>query len=44
TGPPNLVRRLVLASSGFSLLPVAVAGDQTVVLSTKSNANHHWTN
>ncbi|MCI47554.1 hypothetical protein A2U01_0068796, partial [Trifolium medium] len=41
TGPPNLVRRSVLTSSGSNPLPIAVAGDRTVVLPTKSNANHH---
>ncbi|MCI96128.1 hypothetical protein A2U01_0117428, partial [Trifolium medium] len=40
-GPPNLVRGSVLASSGSSPLPIAVAGYRTVVLPTKSSANHH---
>ncbi|MCI69462.1 hypothetical protein A2U01_0090724, partial [Trifolium medium] len=31
---------LVLASSGFSPLPIAVAGDRTVVLSIKFSVNH----
>ncbi|MCH86136.1 hypothetical protein A2U01_0006990, partial [Trifolium medium] len=40
-GPPNLVRGSVLTSSGFSPLPIAVAGDRTMVLLIKSNINHH---
>ncbi|MCI90876.1 hypothetical protein A2U01_0112170, partial [Trifolium medium] len=31
------------ASSGSSPLPIAVAGDQTVVLHTKFSVNHHYT-
>ncbi|MCI83416.1 hypothetical protein A2U01_0104692, partial [Trifolium medium] len=41
TGPPNLIRESVLTSSGFSPLPVAVAEVLTVIISTKSSANHH---
>ncbi|MCI29060.1 hypothetical protein A2U01_0050265, partial [Trifolium medium] len=41
TEPSNLVLRSVLASSGSSPLPIAVAGDQTVVLPIKFNVNHH---
>ncbi|CAJ2648242.1 unnamed protein product [Trifolium pratense] len=37
----NLVRGSVLASSGSSPLPIAVAGDRTVVLPTKFSVNHH---
>ncbi|PNX80191.1 F-box/FBD/LRR-repeat protein [Trifolium pratense] len=37
----NLVRGSVLASSGSSPLPIAVAGDRTAVLPTKFSANHH---
>jgi hypothetical protein len=33
-----------LTSSGFILLPIAVAGDRTVILPTKFSANYHWTN
>jgi hypothetical protein len=44
TRPPNLVRESVLVSSGSSLLPIAAAGELTVVLPTKSSVNHHWTN
>ncbi|MCI70327.1 hypothetical protein A2U01_0091590 [Trifolium medium] len=44
TGLPNLVRGSILASSGSSPLPIAVAGDQTVIIPTKSSTNHHWTN
>jgi hypothetical protein len=39
----NLVRGSVLVSSGFSPLPIAVAGDRTVVLSTKFSVNHNFT-
>ncbi|PNX58585.1 flavonoid 3-o-glucosyltransferase-like protein [Trifolium pratense] len=31
----------VLTSNDFSLLPITVAGDRTVVLPTKSSVNHH---
>ncbi|MCI75705.1 hypothetical protein A2U01_0096974, partial [Trifolium medium] len=31
----------VLTSSGSSLLPIAVAGDRSVVISTKFSVNHH---
>ncbi|MCI55510.1 hypothetical protein A2U01_0076761, partial [Trifolium medium] len=31
----------VLTSSDFSLLPITVAEDRTVILPMKSNANHH---
>ncbi|MCI72693.1 hypothetical protein A2U01_0093957, partial [Trifolium medium] len=41
TGPPNLIRESVLTSSDFSSLSVAVAEDRTVILPTKSSANHH---
>ncbi|MCI71244.1 hypothetical protein A2U01_0092507, partial [Trifolium medium] len=37
TKPPNLIRESVLASSGLSSLPIAVAEDRTVVLPIKSN-------
>jgi hypothetical protein len=40
----NLVRELILTSSGSSLLPIAVVGDQTVILITKFSVNYHWTN
>ncbi|PNX70872.1 hypothetical protein L195_g057828, partial [Trifolium pratense] len=36
-----LSRSSVLASSGFSPLPIAVAGDRTVVLPTKFSVIHH---
>jgi hypothetical protein len=32
---------IFLSSNGSSSFPVAVAGDRTVVLSTKFNVNHH---
>ncbi|MCI26971.1 hypothetical protein A2U01_0048169, partial [Trifolium medium] len=34
TGPPNLVRGSILASSGSSPLPITVAGDRTVIFPT----------
>ncbi|PNX84552.1 hypothetical protein L195_g040614 [Trifolium pratense] len=37
-------RRSVLTSSGFSLLPIAVAVDRTVALPTKFNATTEPTN
>jgi hypothetical protein len=37
----NLVRVSVLASGGFSPLPITVAGDRTVLLLTKLSVNHH---
>jgi hypothetical protein len=40
----NLIWGSVLASSDFSLLPIAVVGDRTVVITTKFSANHDWTN
>jgi hypothetical protein len=40
----NLVWESVLASSGFSLILITVAGDLTLILLIKFNINYHWTN
>jgi hypothetical protein len=30
--------------SGSNHFPIAIAGDRTVILSTKFSINHHWIN